>query len=175
MCPLSSDSLYSVPSSAHRLPSPNLFVTSISPPLFPNLPQGLTPPLAWALQVLWDKGSAEVRSLWHSLIHAVTSLCWPLCSVHLSLLPSATSLTLSPHYLTHFLPLCLFLSFCFSTPSLARAALGWHIDWGFYSPPLTSSFSPPLSPFSPENCNAQTSLICVFALVSCFLKCLNLL
>lgn len=42
------------------------------------------------------------------------------------------------------------LSPAFCAPSLAQAVLGCHIDWGFYSPSLTSSSLPLSIPFVPQ-------------------------
>lgn len=153
---------------------------SISPPSFPNLPQDLpaSPALPWAPRALLAKGSAGVGSLWLprscSFLSLLTQRLIYHSSVHLSLHLSVLLANAHP-LVSLFDPLFLSLSlspspstFSFSAPSLAQAVLGWRIDWGFYSPSLTSSLSFSLSLCffcSPGYCNAQTSLICVFVSV----------
>lgn len=140
---------------SHTLPCPQLLGTSW---LRGQQGSGARDSLARALSSLSpDPRSCSIAALSPSL-HLSPFLCPPKRK-HSSFLS---------HNLTHFSS----PSFSFFAPSPAQAVLGWCIDWGFYSPSLTSSLSLPLSLFlslysfcSPVYCNAQTSLICVFVSV----------
>lgn len=87
-----------------------------------------------------------------SLIHGLSSLSWPQCCSITALFPfSVLHTNTHPlHSLSDLLFSLSSLSPAFCAPSLAQAVLGCHIDWGFYSPSLTSSSLPLSIPFVPQ-------------------------
>lgn len=130
-----------------------------SPPPFPNLPQKFPsflpslPSLPLSLSFSGPPGWRVARGQEPvSPLFSLSSPCLFSITAQYVFLSIPPSLSLPCKYfcrliiwstfpfLSPSLSLSPYFSF-FPAPSLAQAVLRWHIDWGFYSPSLTSSLS----------------------------------